>query len=825
MFTDVKYALRRLIREPKFAAFAVLLLATGVAACTVMFSVVQAVLVRPYNIESPARVVVMWPVQHDLPGEFAYNAARDLRRLQSLESVASVGSTNWFGTLTLGDGRVVGVPCAVVSGTFFDVLHARPFLGRTFRPADDQPSAPRVLVLSHALWAEHFGADPGVVGRTVLVQEEGPQQPFEIIGVMRAEYFYPRGAEYWTPAAPRLAAIARHRHEPLATWFENVGIFYGIGRMRGGVTEATTRAELVVLLDAISHELKIDLAGLGVTTAVTPLLEHIFGPARRALLVLTGAVSLVLLMACMNVAGLLFARGASRSREMAVRAALGASRGALVRQLLAESGLIACCGTVTGILIAAIVLQSIVALSPADIPRLDSTALDFRVLLLAVITTVVTTLLVGLAPAAQVSRTSLVSDLKGAATGVVARGSGARASRALVASQVAVTLVLLVGAGLCVQSFVRVAQLDLGFDPAHVLTFGVKGVDETRYPLPSQRADVVAGLLSRIERHPLVIAAAAVSQRPFEYGSVGTDSGYLVEGQPDTPEAWSRNPLVNLEAVTPHYFQAMRIRLLRGRNFDDRDTAQADRVVIVSEALATHVWPGENPIGKRLRANASEEGVNKPPVWNTVVGVVATARYRDIRSPRMDLYVPFRQTSDDVRHFVVKTTANPLSLATTINSDIVSVDRQLSMVGIGTMEQVVGRARGPWRFNMLVFSAFGVVALILAAAGLFALVGYEVNLRSREIGLRMALGATPRDVVRLMTAQAMGPAAIGLVTGLLAAVGMTRLLSSILFAVTPTDPATFAEVVFALLVVLLLASYLPASRAASVDPQVVLRDG
>ncbi len=324
------------------------------------------------------------PIQHRITGPGSGDVAGPARSswrvrlqrgprisaaFQSLESVASVGSTNWFGTLTLGDGRVVGVPCAVVSGTFFDVLHARPFLGRTFRPADDWPSAPRGPVLSHALWAEHFGADPGVVGRTVLVQEEGPQQPFEIIGVMRRNTLYPRGAEYWTPAAPRLAAIARHRHEPLATWFENVGIFYGIGRMRGGVTEATTRAELVVLLDAISHELKIDLAGLGVTTAVTPLLEHIFGPARRALLVLTGAVSLVLLMACMNVAGLLFARGASRSREMAVRAALGASRGALVRQLLAESGLIACCGTVTGILIAAIVLQSIVALSPADIPE------------------------------------------------------------------------------------------------------------------------------------------------------------------------------------------------------------------------------------------------------------------------------------------------------------------------------------------------------------------------------------------------------------------------------------------------------------------------
>ena len=391
-------------------------------------------------------------------------------------------------------------------------------------------------------------------------------------------------------------------------------------------------------------------------------------------------------------------------------------------------------------------LQSLVALSPADIPRLDTTALDFRVLLLAAIATVATTLLVGLAPAFHASRTSLVGDLKGSATGLAVRGTGTRASRALVAAQVAGTLVLLVGAGLCVQSFIRIAQLDLGFDPANVLTFGVKGLDETRYPSPAQRADVVAALLSRIERECLVTVAAAVSQRPFEYGSVGTDTGYLVEGQADTPETWSRNPLLNWEAVTPQYFRAMRIRLLRGRIFDDTDTEQAARVVIVSEALATHVWPGENPIGKRLRANTSEGGLNKGPVWNTVVGVVATARYRDIRSPRMDLYVPFRQTSDDVPHFVVKTIGNPLSLTATINSEIVSFDRELSMSGVATMEQVVGRARGPWRFDMFVFSAFGLVALTLAAVGLFALVGYEVNLRTREIGLRMALGAAPRDV-------------------------------------------------------------------------------
>jgi putative ABC transport system permease protein len=335
----------------------------------------------------------------------------------------------------------------------------------------------------------------------------------------------------------------------------------------------------------------------------------------------------------------------------------------------------------------------------------------------------------------------------------------------------------------------------------------------------------VARLLSRFEQQPQVIAAAAVSQRPFAHGAVRSDSGFLLEGQADTPEAWSRNPTLNWEAVTPRYFRAMGIRLLRGRMFDETDTENAPRVVIVSEAMAERVWPGRDPLGKRLRANAAEGIMNSAPAWDTVVGVVATARYREIESPRLDLYVPFRQTSNDVLHFTLRTRTKPLALAPTVAFEIASFDQGLAMSAVTTMEQVVGRTRGPWRFNMLVFGAFGAVALALAAVGLFALVGYEVNQRTREIGVRMALGAAPGDIVRLMVAQGAGPAAVGIVVGLLAALGLTQLLSGILFGITPTDPVTFAEVVALLVVVAVLASYLPARRAASVDPQVVLREG
>jgi putative ABC transport system permease protein len=822
---DLRYAVRRLAHERRFAAVAVLILATGIAACTVMYSVVQAVLLRPYNIEAPGRVVVMWPVQQDVVGEFTYNAARDLDRLESLEDVASISSTNWGGELTITGNQPFSVACAVVSASFFDVLRARPLHGRTFRRDDDQPSSPRVLILSHALWTQRFGADPRAIGRTVVVREEAAAAPFEIVGVMPAEFFYPRGAEYWTPAAPRLAAAARQRKEPIEPWFDKIGVFYGVGRLGPHATPATTRAETVLLLKAVSEELKVDLAGMGIQVVVTPLLTQIFGSARRALLVLMGAVALVLLIACINVAGLLFARGAARSREMAVRAALGASRRVLMRQLLIESALLVVCGTVSGVAVAGLSLKTLVALSPADIPRLDAAVLDGRVLLLSVFVAAVTTLIVGLAPAAHVSRTSLVTDLKGSATGVVARGARGRARRVLIGSQVAGTLVLVMAAGLCVQSFMRLAGLDLGFDPVNVLTFGVTGLDETRYPLPAQRDDAVARLLARFEQQPQVIAGAAVSQRPFEHGPVGSDSGLLLEGQPDTPDAWSRNPGLNWEAVTPDYFRAMGIRLLRGRAFDESDRENSPRVVIVSEAMAARVWPGRDPLGMRLRANASEGIMNNAPAWNTVVGVVATARYREIESPRLDLYVPFRQTSNDVLHFTLKTRTKPLALAPTAAAQIVSFDKGLAISGVTTMDQVVNRTRGPWRFNMLVFSAFGAVALGLAAVGLFALVGYDVNQRTREIGVRMALGAAPGDIVRLMVAQGAGPAAAGIVVGLFAAVGLTRLLSGILFGITPTDPVTFAEVVALLVVVVVLASYLPARRAASVDPQVVLREG
>lgn len=431
--------------------------------------------------------------------------------------------------------------------------------------------------------------------------------------------------------------------------------------------------------------------------------------------------------------------------------------------------------------------------------------------------TIVTTVALGVAPAWLLSRPSLVDALKGSAAGATGYSGSRRTGQVLVAAQVAGTLVLLIATGLSVRSFARLAALDLGFDPTGVLTFSIKNLDNHRH-------DAIEALLARFARLPQVAAAGALSQRPFENGQVGWDTHVILEGQVDRPESWGRNPTLNWETVGGDYFRAMGIRLVRGRVFDAADSAEAPAVVIVSEAAANRLWPGQDPLGKRLRESyLNEASKNAPPPWQTVVGVVATARYREIDQPRLDLYVPLRQ-GGAIQHFTIRTAIDPLALAPTLAAEITAFEPDLAMDRVTTMAEVVRRTRGPWQFTMQVFSLFGAVALGLAVLGVISLVTYAVHQRTREIGVRMALGAARGDVVGLMLLQGMRPAVVGLAVGLLAAVLTTRVLSSLLFEVSPTDPATFGAIVVMFAAAAALASYLPARRAASVDPLVVLRD-
>jgi predicted permease len=578
---DVSHAVRRLRREPRFAVVTVLILAVGIGACTAMFSVVHAVLLRPMALPNADRVVMLWSidVRHEGIGEATYQAEADYRaRLRSFDDIALINSVNWSGALVVPGREPVRLSAAVVSGTFFELLGSRAHLGRVFHARDDDPKADRRLVLSHAAWMQYFGGDPAVIGRRVMLREEGTPQPFEVIGVMPAEFFFPRGAQYWTTAAPRLEAIARTTGQPRQDLFARLGVFYALGRLKPGVSVDQARREMPSFIKAVADQHRVDLSHVRIV--VTPLLDFVFGPARQTLWLLMAAVVLVLLIACGNVAGLVFARGASRRREFAVRAALGANRGTLVRQLLGESAIIASAGGLLGVAAAAAVLETLVALSPADIPRLDATGIDLPVALFALLTALTATALVGLVPALRASRTSLVDDMK---NGTTRAGQASAPGRGLlVAVQVAGTLVLLIATGLCLRSFSRLSDLDLGFNPAQVLTFEVKGLDEEQFPARAARHDLVDRLIASIRQVPQVRSAGAIFQRPFEHGPIGMDSSVRLEGQADTPDETNRNGMLNWESVTPGYFDAMRIRLLRGRLFDERDGATAGLSDIVT---------------------------------------------------------------------------------------------------------------------------------------------------------------------------------------------------------------------------------------------------
>ncbi len=821
MTLHFKYAVRTLLKQRGASVAAVVMLAIGIGASTAMFSIVRAVLLRPFGFDEPNRIVMLWPrniTRSHAVGEMAFKDHLDLRqRTRSFEQVALLGSVNWWGTLRTGSNEPFGVPMSAVSATFFEALGARPLLGRTFRPDEDDPAAPRVLVLSHSLWLQRFEGDPAAIGRMVTVKQGAGEERFEIVGVMPPEFFFPRGAQYWTPAAAELASLARRdgsRPDPI---FNGLNVFHGIGRLKPGTPLAEAGAETNALIHALFVEHKIDPSGTEMV--LTPIVDHIFGSARPALQVLLGAVVVVLLIVCTNVASLLLARGAGRRREIAVRAALGATRSRLVGQLIAEGALLVLAGTVVGIAIAVLSLDALVALSPADIPRLETTVVDRGVFAFAAAMAVMTTLIVGLAPAWQLTSPSLVNDLKGDTTGTTTPSMSARTRRAFVAVQIAATLVLLIAAGLCVQSFGQLNRLDLGFDPTNVLTFGIDRLEE-RYPDRVQRTHAVEELIARFERAPHVIAAGAVLQRPFEHGAIGMDSGFILEGQPETPDTFMQNPMLNWESVTPGYLRTMGIRLLRGRTFDERDTASAPSVVIVSEAMALRVWPGQDPIGKRLNTHGANKRHDQ---WQTVVGVVASARYREIESPRLDVYVPLRQAESFVNHYVVRTAIDPAAVAATLKAETAAFDRALTIGGVKTMEEIVARTKGPWRFNMLVFSLFGLVALGLSATGLFALIAYSVAQRTREIGVRIALGADSVDVIRMMLAEGAALSGIGVTCGLIAAALLTRLLAGLLFGISATDPVTFAVVSALLVAVAALASYLPARRAAAVDPIIALR--
>ena len=592
---------------------------------------------------------------------------------------------------------------------------------------------------------------------------------------------------------------------------------YAIGRLAPGATVEHAVAELSTI--ARNEELKKGMANTSMAVVATPLMTHLLGPARPALLAIAGASGALLLIACANAAALLLVHGAARTREVAVRFALGARRLQIVRQLFCESIVLSLIASVLGVGLAYVSFGAIVSLAPIEVPRLDEAAIDVRALLFALLLCLGTAVMVGLLPAWRHSGAAPLAGLHERSRSATATSSSARARKLLVAAQLAAVVVLLTAAGLFIRSFDALLRLDLGFDPRGVLTFNLGFSEETHDTKEKQWA-LIDAVLDSARRLPGAIAAGAVYQRPFANGLIGMDSNVIIEGQPLAAESSSRNPILNWEAATPDYFRAMDIRLLQGRLFDDRDTAQSPLVVIVGQSLAARLWPGQDPLGRRILTEAQE---GKEPPWQTVVGVVEDARYREVETPRFDLYLPYRQAPNPVQHFMVRLSGDPLAAIPALRSAVAALDPGARVDGISTMEEVVGRAFAPWRFSSIVVSAFAAIALTFAAVGIATLVAFAVTQRTREIGVRVALGAQTRDVVVLVASEGAWVALAGLAIGVLAAWILRRSVESMLFGVAPDDTLTFGGAALLLAAVSLLAAYLPARSAARIDPAAALR--
>jgi len=659
------------------------------------------------------------------------------------------------------------------------------------------------VVVSHGLWQRHFGGDPRVVGRTLDVDGT----PMTVIGVMPREFRYPTGADLWTPLVPVIPEVVDKA---------NVGWATLVGRIAPG----TTRTQAAAELDAMTAEgLRREAPSApAVKTVLTPLTYEWFGPARPALLVLLGAVLLVLLLACANVSALLLARAAARQREIAVRLALGASRARLVRQLLAEAVIIAVAGGLAGTLLAVWGLHALLALVPAEIPRLEDAAIDPRVLAFALVLTAVSAIASGLVPALLASRSTLTDVL---AEGARSAGPGARQVRAravLVATEAAAALVLLAGAGLLTRTFQNLRSVELGFDPHNVLTFAAAG-PRGKYDKPEPRRQLYRTMIERINAVPGVESSAGVLIRPL-WGKVGLDWPLLVEGQSEA-EA-ERNPALNLQIVTHEFFRTMRMPVRQGRTFDDRDTAGVAPVVVVSEALARRYWPGQGAVGKRIRMP-----MPSPPykqTWMTVVGVMAPARYRELQASRYDVYMSYLQSEEGLGYFVVRTAGDPIAQTPAVRAAVKSVDPEIILTDVTSMAALVDVALGGARFGMQLLSGFALVALLMAALGIYGVVAFVVSRRTREVGVRMALGARAADVLRLVLRQGMTPVLIGLAAGLVASLALGRLSSGLLFGVPPHDPMTLAAAAAVLTASALLACALPARLAARIDPAQAQRD-
>ncbi len=806
MVQDLRYGIRLLLKTPAFTFVAVLTLALGIGANTTIFSVVNAVLLRPLNYKEADRLVQVWHRNVSTPAAQRQNIELtpanflDLRAQNQVFKHLAAFVSHDFNLTGMGEPeRLQGWQ---VSASLFPMLAVAPIAGRVFTEAEDRDGAEKVAVLSHELWQRRFGGQSGVIGSKLTLDDLS----YTVVGVMPPGFGFPvKGAELWAPLA-----FSPDERNARSSFYLN-----GIARLKAGVTLEQTQAEM----DAVAQRLELahPKSNTGMRFHTNDLREGMVGNVKLILWVLAGAVGFVLLIACVNVANLLLARAAAREKELAVRAALGAGRLRLARQMLTESSLLALLGGTAGLLFAFWGLRALKAINPGTIARLDEVALDWRVLGFTFGLSLLAGLIFGLAPAMQISTLNLNQTLNEGGR----ESSGARSRRLrglLVVAEVALSLVLLVGAGLLVRSFLRLQSVDLGFNPDRLLTMRVDLSSAKSQQLP-QIVNFYQQVIEKVRALPGVESASVVNAAPII--TPGMRSAIVIEDKPDPLPG--QPMLANNRVISPDYFQTMKIPLLAGRALTGQDQANTPEAVVINQMMARRYWGDENPVGKRIKLGP--RGSKLP--WLTVAGVVGDIRQAGLSAdPLPEFYTPFTQPHAPwarPRVLVIRAAGDPANLVSAMKSQIWSVDKDQPIFAIRTMEEILDRWLATRRFNMLLLGVFASLALVLAAVGIYGVISYTVSLRAREIGVRIALGASARDILRLVVGHGMFLTLLGVALGLAASFGLTRFLANLLFGVQPTDPLTFAGISLLLALVALAACYLPARRATKVDPLVVLR--
>jgi putative ABC transport system permease protein len=794
---DIRYAARALMRRPAFTAIAVITLALGIGANTAIFSVVNGVLLRPLPYPESDRLVALrqanLPNQPDTqvaPGNFL----EWQRQTTVFESLAAYRTVSY--NLT-GDGNPERLLAGRVSVGLFNLLGARPILGRDFLSEEDHPGRDKVVLIGQGLWQRRFGSDANIAGKTLKLGGED----FTVIGVMPADFRLPdqRERELWTPIAFKDSEKTLYQ----ARYID------AIARLKPGVSLAQAQAEMSAISARLSQA--YPQVNTGWTATVTPLLDFVIGDVKPILWVLFVAVGLVLLIACANVTNLLLARAATRQKEMAVRAALGAGRLRIIRQLATESLLLAVLGGLAGWPLASWGLKALLAAAPQDLPRLSTVSIasiDNRALLFTLAVTLLTAFIFGLAPALQILKFDLNPTLKERSKGVGQQ----RIGNLLIASEVALALMLLIGGGLLLRTVWQLNRVNPGFDDHNALAVTIQ-LPEKKYTDNQQVARFSEQLLQQISNLPGVDATGVARILPIVHDM---PVAFYFEGRPREED--NHLPQTNYSAVSPDYFKAMGIPLIAGRAFTDRDTVNAPRVAIVSQTLAKQFFPNESAIGKRINVNTGPES------YREIVGVVGDVKQNGLtKETRPHAYEPFAQAPDRFMTLIVRSSSEPTSLVPAIRGKVLELDSELPLQRVMTLDSVISNSIRQQRFTSIVLAVFAGVALLLAVVGLYGVISYSVAQRTHELGIRLALGAQVKDVLRLVLRQGMTFVLVGEVIGILGAFALTRLLSGLLFGVTPTDAATFLAVPVGLTLVALLACYIPARRATKVDPLVALR--